>query len=68
MQDDGNDYGVFSYKDPDSFRVFDVKTGLKLPMCTKEDFCLYYFPPKISHRQELQISTYVFSLIYNILR
>lgn len=49
FMDDGNDYGVFSYKDPDSFRVFEEKTGLKLPMCTKEDFCLYHFPPKISH-------------------
>lgn len=49
FQDDSNEYGVFSYKDPGSFQTFD-NNGLQLHICTKDEFCLYHFAPKITHR------------------
>ncbi|XP_048777200.2 uncharacterized protein LOC125681238 isoform X4 [Ostrea edulis] len=46
----GVPYALFSYDNPSSFREFNKSDKLVLPNnCTKTDFCLYHFVPKMNH-------------------
>ncbi|XP_061187986.1 uncharacterized protein LOC133196052 [Saccostrea echinata] len=46
----GVSYAVYNYNDPSSIREFKESEKLVLPNnCTKTDFCLYHFVPKMNH-------------------
>ncbi|KAJ8303092.1 hypothetical protein KUTeg_019488 [Tegillarca granosa] len=46
------EYMVFEYSNPHNLLKYNHTSGLQLPKCSKEDFCLYHFTPKFTAKNK----------------